>query len=271
MAFHCLGDLQLTKQGYKDAIVAKISFIDALLTQFDIRLQNPTYRHLRVANYRLWKSSKPTQHETNQVVAKKCFAHSNPCIFGAHRFFGQAKQECFTIPQEQREGMQDAKSFIKFWQGVVVKKELHDPLQHYAAAIVLACCSSCDAQRSISLLNCIVTAQRKRMSWKSIRMHLIGAEDLNDVDYLYAQVAYAWATTPRRYKKHKARKTSQRKPGTCRDNRAKVLFDGGSDALAELDDDSSDFALDCSSANLLVTISSSSSNVSCSLDDSDTD
>ena len=117
------------------------------------------------------------------VATEKCFARSNPCISGAHRFFGRAKQEYFSIPQEQREGMQDAKSFIKFWQGIVVKKELPDPLQHYDAAVLLAYCTSCDAERSISLLNRIVTALRNRMSWKSIRMHLIGAEDLNDVDY----------------------------------------------------------------------------------------
>ena len=46
-----------------------------------------------------------------------------------------------------------------------------------------------------------------------------------------------------------------------------VLFDGGSDAFAELDDDSNNFASDCSS----ITISSGSSYVSCSLDDSDCD
>ena len=73
-----------------------------------------------------------------------------------------------------------AKSFIKFWQGIVVKKELPDPLQHYAAAALLACCSSYDAERSISLLNHIVTALRDRMSWKSIRIHLIGAATLTD-------------------------------------------------------------------------------------------
>ena len=102
-------------------------------------------------------------------------------------------------------------------------------------------------------------------------MHLIAAEDLNDDNYPYAEVASAWGATPRRYTKHKDRKTAQRKPGTGREKRAKVLFDGGSDALAELDDDSSDFASDCSSANSLVTISSSSSFVSCSSDDSDCD
>ena len=150
----------------------------------------------------------------------------------------------------------------QFRQGIVVKKELPNPVQHYVAVVLLACCSSCDAERSISLLNPIVTALRNRMSWKSIRMHLIGAEDLNDVNYPYAEVTSAWGATPRRYTKHKDRK---------REKRAKVLFDGGSDALAKLDDDSSDFASDCSSADSLVTISSSSSYVSCSSDDSDCD
>ena len=36
-----------------------------------------------------------------------------------------------------------------------------------------------------------VTALHNSMSWKSIRRHLIGAEDLNDVDYLYVDVASA--------------------------------------------------------------------------------
>ena len=59
--------------------------------------------------------------------------------------------------------MQDAKSFIKFWQAMVAKKELLEPLQHYAAAVLLACCSSYDAQRSMNLLNRFVTALRNRM------------------------------------------------------------------------------------------------------------
>ena len=122
------------------------------------------------------------------VATEKCFARSNPCISGAHRFFGRAKQEYFSIPQEQREGMRDAKSFITFWQGIVVKKELPNPLQHYAAAVLLSCCSSCATGRSISLLNRIVTALCNRMSWKSIGMHLIGAEDVDDVNYPYTEV-----------------------------------------------------------------------------------
>ena len=77
----------------------------------------------------------------------------------------RAKQEYFNIPGEWQERMQDAKLFLRFWQGMVRNKELLGPL-HYAATVLLACCSSCDAERSISLLNCAVTALHNRMSWK---------------------------------------------------------------------------------------------------------
>ena len=207
------------------------------------------------------------------VATEKCFAACNPYISGAHRFFGRAKQVYFSIPADRRESMQDAKSFVQFWQGIVCNQAMPGPLQHYAAAILLACCSSCDAERSISLPNRIVTALRNRMSWKNIRLHLIGAEDINDVEYPYAQVASAWAAAaPRRYTKHKARKTPERKGSTSSSKRAKVLGEGGTDALAKLDDDS-DFGSDCTSTSSFssISISSGSSTVTSSSCDSVSD
>ena len=58
-----LGDLRLTGEGYKDAIATKVSFVKGLLTQSDLRLQNPAYKHLKVADYWLWKSA--LQQETD--------------------------------------------------------------------------------------------------------------------------------------------------------------------------------------------------------------
>ena len=166
--------------------------------------------------------------------------------------------------------MQDAKSVVQFWHGIVCNQAMPGPLQHYAAAVLLACCSSCDAEWSINLLNRIVTALRNRMSWKNMRLHLIGAEDINDVEYTFAQVASAWAAAaPRRYTKHKARKTPERKGSTSSSKRAKVLGKGGTDALAELDDDS-DIGSDCTSTSSFsfISISSGSSTVTSSSSDS---
>ena len=64
-----LQDLKMTKEGYKHAIAAKVSFVDSLLTQFDVRVQNPPYAHLRVADYRLWKCAESLPQEMDQVVA----------------------------------------------------------------------------------------------------------------------------------------------------------------------------------------------------------
>ena len=106
-----------------------------------------------------------------------------------------------------------------------------------------------------------------------IRLHLIGVEDINDVQYPYAQVASAWAAAaPRRYTKHKARKTPKRKGSTSFSKRAKVLGEGGTDVLAELDDDS-DFGSDCTSTSSFssISISSGSSTVTSSSSDSVSD
>ena len=79
-------------------------------------------------------------HEIDRVVAtEKCFAVCNPCISGAHRFFGRAKQVYFSIPGDQRESMQDAKSFVQFWQRIVCNQAMPGPMQHYAVAVLLAC------------------------------------------------------------------------------------------------------------------------------------
>ena len=75
--------------------------------------------------------------------------------------------------------MRENSAFVKFWQGVVANTNLPLALRHYAVAILLSYPSSCDAERAISMLNRVVTALRDSMSWSNIRMHLIGAEDIN--------------------------------------------------------------------------------------------
>mmetsp|Transcript_102885 Transcript_102885/g.177534 ORF Transcript_102885/g.177534 Transcript_102885/m.177534 type:complete len:95 (-) Transcript_102885:78-362(-) len=64
--------------------------------------------------------------------------------------------------------------------------------------MLLASPSSCDAERVISTLNRIVTSLRNRLSRESIRMHLIGAEDICEQDYPYDYVATTWAQQKRR-------------------------------------------------------------------------
>ena len=68
------------------------------------------------------------------------------------------------------------------------------------------------------------------------------------------------------------RKTPERKGSTSSSKRAKVLGEGGTDALAELDDDS-DFGSDCTSTSSLssISISSGSSTVTSSSSDSVSD
>jgi len=260
-----LNDLQLHKEGYKDAVAAKVSFVTALLTQFDIRLQNPAYAHLGVADYRVWKTADPTPTEIDKVVqTEKCFGPCDPCIAGASAFFGTAKKIYFAIPPAERQKMEGHQSFVDFWKSILCDQQHPRALRHYAAAILISCCSSCDAERAISVLNRIVTSLRNRMSWGNIRMHLIGAEDINASEYAYEQVAHAWGATGRRYKKHKERKTPQRK---ARAKRAKVLEEGGRDELGECSDFSDFSAGSSSSASSFSSISSCSS--SCSSDSSE--
>ena len=57
-------------------------------------------------------------------------------------------------------------------------KSLPLPLRLFAVVVVLSCPSSCDAERAIGGLTRTVTDLWGRMSWGSIRMHLIGAEDV---------------------------------------------------------------------------------------------
>ena len=160
--------------------------------------------------------------------------------------------------------MEGHQSFVDFWKSILCDQQHPRALRHYAAAILISCCSSCDAERAISVLNRIVTSLRNRMSWGNIRMHLIGAEDINASEYAYEQVAHAWGATGRRYKKHKERKTPQRK---ARAKRAKVLEEGGRDELGECSDFSDFSAGSSSSASSFSSISSCSS--SCSSDSSE--
>ena len=113
------------------------------------------------------------------------------------RFFA-AKKKFFEIPVNDRARMTSSADFIQFWQSIVVDTAMATPLRHCAGAVLLACPSSCDAERAISTLNHIVTALHNRLSWPMIRMHLIGAEDIVEEGYPYDMVAELWGATPRR-------------------------------------------------------------------------
>ena len=75
--------------------------------------------------------------------------------------------------------------FKSFRSGICVDKSLPLALRYFAAVHLLACPSSCDAERAISTLNRIVTAPRSNMTPEAICMHLIRADDLCDADYPY--------------------------------------------------------------------------------------
>ena len=128
----------------------------------------------------------------NVVATEKAFQGAVPLIAGAHTHFGLAKKIFFLIPEKERHTMTQNTSFVTFWTGIVKDKCLPMALRLFAAVVVLSCPSSCDAQRSISVLNRIVTDMRGSMSWGNIRMHLIGAEDLKAEGYPFDEVARAW-------------------------------------------------------------------------------
>ena len=102
-------------------------------------------------------------------------------------------------------------TLIKFWQALVAIESLPMPLRSCGAVVLLASPSSCDAEWAISTLNRIVTALRNRMSWPMVRLHLIGAEDVDPDGYPYELVAQSWgafshsARTARAQRAHSAR------------------------------------------------------------------
>ena len=106
--------------------------------------------------------------------------------------------------------MTSLNDFIMFWTDICIDKSVPIALRYFSAAQLLACPSSCDAERAISTLNRIVSALRNKMSWESICMHLIGAEDLCDNDYPYDAVAATWGAVRRRRRQRKVRKVRSR-------------------------------------------------------------
>ena len=52
----------------EEAIAAKQAFAKALLAQFEVRLQNPAYAYLWVANFRQWNSPIIYPNEVDKVV-----------------------------------------------------------------------------------------------------------------------------------------------------------------------------------------------------------
>jgi len=141
--------------------------------------------------------------------------------------------------------------------------------------VVLSCPSSCDAERSISILNRIVTDMRGRMTWGNIRMHLIGAEDLKAEGYPFDEVATAWqAVKKRRRIKRKECKPREEKGGKRTKGRAKVLLGEGEDDLSDFSDFDSDSGSSVSSFSSIDDSDSSNSrgsDISNSIGDSGSD
>ena len=97
-----------------------------------------------------------------------------PGIEGAWCHFHKVKEQFFASSKEAHEEACTALGFLTFWGHVAANGQYPLCLRLFAAAIVLACPSSADAERAISALNSIATACRSLMSWDSIWMHLIG-------------------------------------------------------------------------------------------------
>ena len=137
--------------------------------------------------------------------------------------------------------MTSSADFIQFWQSIVVDSAMEPPLRHYAGAVLLACPSSCDAERAISTLNRIVTALRNRLSWPMIRMHLIGAEDVVEEGYPYNMVAESWGATPRQRRRASQNVRKPRKDTGRRSKDSNTLPASGeyTDNLAEMSDGAS--------------------------------
>ena len=160
----------------------------------------PTVKVQDVASAVLWFRG----HSAFEGDALAC-----PNLYGAHKHFGLAKKRYFDLPQADRSQMNGVDAFMTFWQALVAAESLPMSLRLYGAVVLLASPSSCDAERAISTLNRIVTPLRNRMSWPMVRLHLIGAEDVDPDGYPYELVAQSWDTTA-----HRRRRSSQnvRKP-----------------------------------------------------------
>ena len=143
------------------------------------------------------------------VLSNAAATHKVLSKNGAHKHFGLAKKRYFDLLQADTSQMNGVDAFIKFWQAPVATESVPMPLRLYGAVVLLASPSSCDAERAISTLNRVMTALRNRMSWPMVRLHLIGAEDVDPDGYPYELVAQSWGTTA-----HRRRRFSQnvRKP-----------------------------------------------------------
>ena len=92
-------DLKLNLTGHKDAVAANRAFAKALVAQFDVRLQNPAYAYLRVADFRRWQSPNVCSNEVDKGgETEKSFPGAVPLIAGAHTHFGMAKKRLFLLP-----------------------------------------------------------------------------------------------------------------------------------------------------------------------------
>ena len=93
-----MGELELNLAGHEEVVAAK-----ALVAQFDVRLHNPAYVYLSVADFRRRESPIVCPNEVDKVVEReKCLHGAFPLIVGAHIHFGLAKKRFFLIPEEER-------------------------------------------------------------------------------------------------------------------------------------------------------------------------
>ena len=262
-----LGEWVLSATDVIGADQCKQRLLTNLLKELDAHFQNNAYTHLGVADFRGWAGVEVTEQEIGWIIrTEKLWGVAVPELLGCHRIFHLAKSRYFALSDEERKMISTSAGFASFWGGLCADPTVPDTLRHYAACILLACPSSCDAERAISTLNRIVTALRNRMSWGSVRMHLIGAEDVDPDGYPYELVATSWGAQKIRRRKasQNMRKTRSDKGKEGRKKKLKghvlgpgPFVDGVADFLC--DSDASDANTESSSSDSSTSSSSSDS------------
>ena len=91
-----LGELELKLVGHTEAAAAKEAFSKALLSRFDVRLQNPAYGYLQVADFRRWEAPIVCPTEADKVVAtEKIVSGCCPTDCWSPHTFWVGKEEIF--------------------------------------------------------------------------------------------------------------------------------------------------------------------------------
>lgn len=144
------------------------------LGELEQTFQSDVYRMLSVADTRRWKSAVVTTEELTAVVElETSWAVACPELAGAGHTFHLAKETFIRSAQD----IQTHSAAVSFWRMICADAAMPSPLRHYAGCILLACSSSSDAERSISVLNSIVTTLRNRLTWQSVKERLVAKED----------------------------------------------------------------------------------------------